>query len=231
MVGLSAKELLSLMERGQGQEPVTRGLLMLEYAWPGHEMQARDDLPLGDRDRLLTSLRVATFGGSAPLVAACPHCEAEVETVLDLRCLPPESPSGTPSSATFEHQGRQLRYRRPSSSDLRVALTAGGDAATVVAERCLETIPDDDLVAAFGAILDANDPWAEVNLELNCPDCAGTWMVVFDIVDYFWREIESRGRRLLREVHTLARCYGWSEGEILSLSPMRRQLYLGMVNP
>jgi len=231
MIGLSAKELLSLMERGQGQEPVTRGLLLLEYACPELDGPSRLDLPLGERDRLLTSLRVATFGGQAPLLACCPRCAAEVETTFDLRSLLTGLTDPTPPSTTFEHLGQRHHYRRPSSADLRAALASDGAATVVVAERCLETAPDEELVAAFGEVLDANDPWAEVTLELHCPDCAEPWTEVFDIVDTFWREIESRGRRLLREVHTLARSYGWSESEILELSPMRRQLYLGMVSP
>lgn len=230
MVGLNAKELLSLMERGQGQEPLTRGLLALECACPDLDGQARVDMPLGDRDRLLTTLRVATFGGQAPLLANCTQCGAMVETTLDLCSLLPGTADPIPPPTSFEHQGRRHQYRRPSSADLRVALAAGGAAATVVAERCLDTAPDHDLVAAFGAALDANDPWAEVSLQLHCPDCSEPWSEVFDIVDYFWREIESRGRRLLREIHTLAIAYGWSEHEILELSPLRRQLYLGMVN-
>ena len=32
--------------------------------------------------------------------------------------------------------------------------------------------------------------------------------------------------RILREVHTLAAAYGWSEAEILALSPARRRVYL-----
>jgi hypothetical protein len=36
-------------------------------------------------------------------------------------------------------------------------------------------------------------------------------------------------RSLLAEVHSLARAYGWTESEILALSPQRRSTYLEMV--
>ncbi len=39
----------------------------------------------------------------------------------------------------------------------------------------------------------------------------------------------SRAERLLREVHTLARAYGWSEGAILELGSARRERYLELV--
>jgi len=53
--------------------------------------------------------------------------------------------------------------------------------------------------------------------------------VMFDIVSFFWSEICVQAKRLLREVHILARAYGWREADILSMSAARRQLYLEMV--
>ena len=51
----------------------------------------------------------------------------------------------------------------------------------------------------------------------------------FDIVSFFWREIEEFAIRTLREIHALARAYGWAEDQILALSPTRRRCYLEMV--
>jgi hypothetical protein len=48
-------------------------------------------------------------------------------------------------------------------------------------------------------------------------------------VSFFWREIQSAARRIVLEVDALARSYGWSEAEILNMTPARRQLYLEMV--
>jgi len=53
--------------------------------------------------------------------------------------------------------------------------------------------------------------------------------MTFDIASFFWAEICVQAKRLLREVHTLARAYGWREMDILSMSPARRQFYLEMV--
>ena len=38
-------------------------------------------------------------------------------------------------------------------------------------------------------------------------------------------------RRLATDIHTLAHAYGWSEEQILQLSPFRRHLYLSAVRP
>jgi len=42
-------------------------------------------------------------------------------------------------------------------------------------------------------------------------------------------EVNEWAERQLQTVHKLARAYGWTEREILNLSPVRRQLYLGMI--
>ncbi len=52
---------------------------------------------------------------------------------------------------------------------------------------------------------------------------------MFDVVSFFWSEICVQAKRLLREVHTLARAYGWREADILNMSTARRQFYLEMV--
>ena len=74
------------------------------------------------------------------------------------------------------------------------------------------------------------DPMAEIHLVLDCPCCQHKWEAPFDIVAFLWREISAAARRLLREVHTIASAYGWTETEILALSPARRRIYLEIVN-
>jgi hypothetical protein len=77
--------------------------------------------------------------------------------------------------------------------------------------------------------LDELDPQADVRLDLTCPPCGHDWQAQFDIATYFWREIDDWAQRTLRDVHTLAKAYGWIEADILGLSAWRRQAYLQMV--
>ena len=74
------------------------------------------------------------------------------------------------------------------------------------------------------------DPGADVRIELNCPVCHHNWTACFDVTTYLWGEIEDWAGRLLADVNALAQAYGWSERDILALSPVRRQLYVEMVN-
>ena len=73
------------------------------------------------------------------------------------------------------------------------------------------------------------DPQADVRLALDCPACGHKFLAAFDVVAYFWSEINAWAYRLLGEVHTLASAYGWREDDILALSPWRRHVYLEMV--
>ena len=84
-------------------------------------------------------------------------------------------------------------------------------------------------VAALAAALAEADPGAELLLELRCPACESGWWELLDVATFVWTEVEVQARRLLREVHALARAYGWREADVLALSPRRRRLYLEMV--
>lgn len=73
------------------------------------------------------------------------------------------------------------------------------------------------------------DPQANIRLSLTCPSCANPWEEGFDITDFFWSEVDAWAPRLLREVHVLAAAHGWSESEILAMTPQRRQIYMELV--
>ena len=48
-------------------------------------------------------------------------------------------------------------------------------------------------------------------LAIECPACGRAADVPFAIATFLWREVDAWARRTLREVHALARAYGWSE--------------------
>jgi len=126
-------------------------------------------------------------------------------------------------------------FRLPNSADLLAANSQPGLLA-----QCLLSVDspnensDSDslpapVVDAIAERMAQADPQANVQLALTCPNCNHAWQTTFDIVSYFWAEINAWAIRILREVHTLARAYGWREADILALSPQRRQIYLNLV--
>ena len=86
----------------------------------------------------------------------------------------------------------------------------------------------EDVMEAIASRLAAADPLAEVLIDLSCLACRHQWQVLLDIERFLWTKISVLARRLLQEVHALASAYGWTEREILALSPARRQSYLEM---
>jgi hypothetical protein len=83
-----------------------------------------------------------------------------------------------------------------------------------------------ETMAAIEAWMSDADPQADVELALACPSCGHQWPAAFDIASFLWKELHVWALRTLREVHTLARSYGWREDDVLALSGTRRQLYL-----
>jgi hypothetical protein len=134
-----------------------------------------------------------------------------------------------------------LQFRLPNSRDLAAILDCQDPAAarSLLMQRCVLRAERDGALVA-GSELPAEvttrlarrmaecDPQAEVLLDLRCPACDHAWQALFDIVTFFWAELAAQAKRLLREVHTLARAYGWHEADVLGMSARRRQFYLEM---
>jgi hypothetical protein len=130
----------------------------------------------------------------------------------------------------------------PNSLDLAAVAdcTEAETARRLLLERCIvaanlegqdiasNELPDPIVKALVQRMGDA-DPQADMQIELACPSCGHSWRAVFDIESFFWSEINAWAQRILLEVHTLARAYGWRENDILSLSLWRRHFYLGLV--
>ena len=85
------------------------------------------------------------------------------------------------------------------------------------------------LVERLAERLTAGDPWAESLLALRCPACCNEWTVLLDTAVFVWTALRSRAQRLVHDVHTLARAYGWREADILAMSTRRREAYLELV--
>jgi len=234
---LTDNELLNAWERGLARLPWERALTLLAAADPDTSPEALAELSIGLRDSRLLALREWTFGSRLTALAACPDCATRIELEFDaseIRMSPPRSTE----ALDFENDGYACTFRVPRSRDLaRVVADNSEEARRQLLKGCLlevrfegETITADRLpepvVSALIEQMAEADPQAEVRLALSCPDCGGNWSESFDIVSYFWTEITSWASHLLRDVHALASAYGWSESEILTLSPRRRWLYL-----
>lgn len=233
------RELLDAWEHAGAQGPVKRSLLLLAAAWPEESLEGLARLSIGQRDARLLMLRESTFGPRLSCLAACPGCgeslELDVE-VDDIR-LASESAEG---DLLLSANGNEVRFRVPNSIDLATVESEHdlASARQVLLERCvlaaehqgepLEEVPA-EMVEAMVARMGEVDAQADVRLVLACPACSHQWESVFDIVPFLWSEIDAWAHRTLDEVHALASAYGWSELDILAMTPWRRRCYIEMV--
>jgi hypothetical protein len=243
MMAPSAQELLHVWEEYQRSHLVRRALGALTAAAPKRGWDGWAHAPIGERDRALLGLYEQLFGGDIHTTTSCPHCGERLE--LDFTAGQIRSDSVAPVQA-FQlcDGGFAIDYRLPTSADLlQVAAEPANDPARGMAlllRQCITRIRRDDesvdpsalpgeVVERIAAAMAQNDPAADVRIALECPACAYAWELPFDIVPYFWAELDDWAQRTLADVHTLASAYGWTESTTLGLSPMRRRMYLDMV--
>ncbi|RCJ29477.1 phage baseplate protein [Nostoc minutum NIES-26] len=247
MRSLSNSELLNVWERGLSQSPMQRALTLLAAACAEISLDELLNLSIGQRDGLLLALREITFGSQLVSLAVCPMCGERLEfnfNVVDVR-IP--TVANLPQTLELNLADYQVCFRLPNSLDLVAMWSANHTPQDIASlrhqllQRCtlklqyqgqeesIEQIPTTILDAVVTQMAQA-DPQADIQLNLVCPACQHQWCAIFDIVSFFWSEINTWAVRILREVHTLASAYGWSETDILAMSPLRRQLYLEMVS-
>ena len=242
MRGLAASDILDVWEWGNSRHTIDRALLILAAAVPGTPPERLSALTIGQRDAGLLAVHAETFGSGIAGFDRCPSCSAELEfsiskDELDLSA----NADGDNLPFTVEIDHFQLKLRCPDSRDLAAsAVCADVPAARrLLLERVVVEARQQgkDVAAADlpDAIADAvsdrlaeQDPQADIRIALVCPDCGHAWDSVLDVATFLWTEVSASARRLLSEVHTLARAYGWREADILAIGPARRQAYLQM---
>lgn len=240
----SASELLDTWERGFHEHPVLRALLLLAAACPEHSLQDLARLSLAERDARLLELRERIFGPRLDSRAACPACGTQLEASLLARDLRAGLAAFETADFPAAISGYNLRFRLPNSLDLLAILPSREPTAarSMLLERCLvsfEGSPEStfnsrdalppEVLEAVAQGLNALAPLTDTELSLTCAACGHTWEASLDFPAFFWAEITAWAHRLLVEIHTLAKSYGWHEADILALTPGRRQIYLDMI--
>jgi hypothetical protein len=233
--------MLAAWERGAGQGPARRGLTLLALAEPASDPQSLAALSIGERDHRLLVLRETWFGPKMTGLVSCPTCRADLEIELATGHLRSIAGEETPD-LIVSSDSHEIRLRLPDSRDLIEAESLNladaersllrASVVSAVASDGVEVAPEalpSHLIDLAGKRLSEADPLADLHLDLNCAGCGCRWQAPFDIAPFLWTELDAWAGRTLREIDVLARAYGWSEREILSLSPTRRKTYLRIV--
>lgn len=233
MTYLGSAAVLDIWEAGLPLAPAARAMLLLQAVDGGDP----SGWPVGRRDRAL----LRTYGGGAlAAITECPSCGALLEIAVDPDQVT-DSPEA-PARVTVAAGGYRVTARPPTAGDLSaLPRDASPDELcdALLAECVLEASQDGAPVGpevlpgpvrdAVESALEQADPGADISLLLSCEECGTEWAESLDPVRFAWSALESSARRLATDVHQLAAAYGWSEQEILGLSPFRRRLYLSAV--
>ena len=229
---LDAADMLVLWERGVRRHALDRSALLAARARPELPADTIADLPLGEVTASVLRLRTASFG---PRISAHVDCE-QCRQRLELTLTAPEllqamaAPAGPVDVAGW-------RVRPVCLRDLAAVVHErdGERAARALLARCILDGPADDAAAWSSAVLseiehalEAADPNADLAFDVHCEACGHRGTAQLDVAELLWDEIDARARVLLGEVHVLASAYGWTEREILALTPARRAVYLSM---
>jgi hypothetical protein len=217
MLRPSDERILAMWDEGVREHAIDRALTILS-AFTGESKPALARLSIGKRDELLVRARIELLGPTLASYAECPHCGDRLEFALPSDTLVTNTATDEPPSS----------YRLPDSFDLAAIAGARSveEGRRLLLERCGIAEADAEEVLAEMARREAA---AAAAVDLTCPSCAEQWTLSIDIASFFWEELTTYAKRRLREVDALARAYGWTEDQILRLSPVRRAHYLEMV--
>lgn len=241
---LSAGDLLVAYEQLSLQPAWRWPAVLLSLGYARLSFEDAVTLPLPWREGLLLRLRRANFGGEMRGHSHCQGCGSDNEISLACDELLTAFPAtdALPAEAGVTAalpSGAEARLQGLSSLDLADAAKLPAEAAALLLqERSLKSLAKDGEARSWQQ-LDARDQAAlsqalenlsgGLRLEVICPACESRENREIDLGLWLAQEVSRAAHGLLREVDALARAYGWSENDILNLSPARRRLYLEMV--
>lgn len=236
---LRADDLLELWAGGRAGTP-TDGALDLLWRLQGDI----GSLTPGARDRELLLLHASVFDPRLDAVVSCPDCAEVLELSVPIdELLASVGSVGSEGSEGSVAGGRRLQrddveitFRLPTVGDLCEGLVDGA----ALLDRCVTsaTVEGSPVVALdlSAAVCDAveeamrqADPFAEITVTIVCSSCGYAWDDLLDPTPFVWQEVGRSATRLVEDIVDLASAFGWSEGQILALSPSRRRLYLDRV--
>jgi hypothetical protein len=190
---------------------------------------------IGDRIRADTACRAAGCGkridiefgvgqflnhhAPSPLAKSCRGWSVQPTQESGWYRLAPRATNGASVVETID-------FRLPTPND-QLAVHGLPNAVGALMRRCLS--PADapaSLRRKAEAALEAIAPCLSCDLQAVCPECGTQLNLYFEPRRFCLSELRDRAASIYADVDVLARCYHWSENEILSLPRARRVAYV-----
>ena len=123
-----------------------------------------------------------------------------------------------------------LRFRLPTGEDLAEAAAGGPEGvAAALRSRCVLEEDAGRGEEALDRAMSLAGPTLDADLDGVCPECGTEQSIPFRIDEFLLAALRRESALLAREVHELARAYGWSRREILEMSRRERRQHAGLV--
>ena len=203
-----------------------------------------ETLCVADRQFIMRFLSIYLGSEQIWLTARCEHCEEQFDFMVNISELPvKEAGEGFPFASVETALGT-CRIRVPNGADQRaiVSVENGKAALRILLERCMVQVPgelnDGKNVSDFIEKINPDDlrnietaveevaPEIACMAQAACPECREVNVIGLD--PYIC--LQQRPAKIFSEIHTLASIYHWSESDILSMTKMRRQRYLKLID-
>jgi hypothetical protein len=232
---LGPRALLTLWEAGRTQDPLRRAVTLLAAAQdrPAAKAAEAAAVDVGTRDVLLAGCFRLVAGDKVPACADCPGCGVVLEVPVDVAAVAALAVHEPGEQLSVLVDGTEVPFRLPTTADL-IALSGRppDQARAALLAACLGTEPERTLgaetEAAVEAAMEQAAPAGAIDLLVCCPACGLDSPVPLDVPALLWAEIGAQASALMRDVHALAARYGWTEADVLDLSPRRRAIYLDL---
>ena len=234
----SAVDLLRMWETGDGLTPPEQALIALGASLPDATRRELARISVGERAARLLALRQALSGPHMNCLVLCPECGQSLEFHESAHDLLDDYHQPDRREFEIEIDEVIVTFRLLTSDDL-IAVSDHLDveaARMALIGRCVlsaTTVDGDpvdslsaEAIADLGEALEARDPLSNIAIALRCDNCGHVWRAGFDIMVFLWAEIVRRAKATLQDVRVLAKRYGWSETDILTMSAARRAFYL-----
>jgi hypothetical protein len=196
------------------------------------------ELAVCDLEAIAATLQCVHYGDRVERSLQCARCGRGFELSFDLGALVEglgkhrhREINGPDENGVFTlRDGRQ--FRLPTGTDeLAVADLDAAEAASELRSRCVLHGDFESDPEVLDASMKSCGPLISQELHASCPHCRAIQIAQFHVRRFFLEALASERQFLNREVHYLARSYGWSRAEILGMNREDRRLHVQLLLP
>lgn len=201
-------------------------------------------LQIGTRIEGLLSIAALTDSPNFVIALRClnSNCREAIEIELSLQELTYLQRQGEQTPlAEIQLSNQKLLLRKPKGLDQLQWLQQSFPDATVAAKKMIQTLlvsplnfnldenTGEDWILAFDEAMEDIDPLVNFKVGVNCPYCNAQDKHTIDLGALALQKLRHVQEQFLSIVHRLASRYHWTESEIFSLAPWRRNYYLSLI--